>query len=133
MTRFKKGVSGNPSGKKTGTLNHATRLRKQIEQSGDELITVLLDVAKSGDVTALRLALDRVVPALKPVSEPIVYELDVSLSLSEQAAQVMQAVAGGTLSHEVGKVLIDSIAAQVKISEYTELEARLSALEGGTQ
>lgn len=129
--KFKAGKSGNSAGRPRGAVGKATILRRQIAEHGDELLTVLIEAAKSGDVQALRLVLERIVPALKPVAETVAFTLDTKAPLADQAAQVMRAVARGAINPDVGSSLISSLAALVKISEYTELEERLTALEGG--
>ena len=64
--KWEKGTSGNPAGRPRGSRNKATLLMEQlIEDQGPELIQKLIDVAKNGDIRALQLCLDRLVPPRK--------------------------------------------------------------------
>ena len=78
--RFRKGQSGNPRGKLKGTRNRATRLAEALlEDEAVGLVRQVIDLAKAGDITALRLCLERLIPRrveraiefeLPPISEP---------------------------------------------------------------
>jgi hypothetical protein len=45
---WKKGESGNPSGRKVGTVTKAGKLRKSIEADLPEILSALTTAAKSG-------------------------------------------------------------------------------------
>jgi hypothetical protein len=60
---FPKGVSGNPAGKPKRTRNRAIVLVESLlDADAEALAQAAIDLAKSGDVTALRLCLDRIAP-----------------------------------------------------------------------
>lgn len=65
----------------------------------------------------------------KPTMEPVEFEFDSEGSAAAQASQIVEAIAKGQLSPDVGNMLINSIANLMKIVEITELEERLKALE----
>jgi hypothetical protein len=71
--RFASGVSGNPAGRRKGTLNRMTKLSLALDadESG-EIARVVIDRAKAGDHVAARFCLGLLVA--KPRSRPI--ELD---------------------------------------------------------
>ncbi len=127
--RFVKGCpSLNPSGRPRGIIDRRIQLRELFEPSKVRLIEKVISRALAGDMQAMKLCLERIVPALKPVSEPV----EVSLSgttLTEQAQAVFQAAATGHLSGDDAKTLVELLAARVKIMEASELEERLSKLE----
>ena len=65
-TRFKPGQSGNPAGKPKGLRNRATlALEALLDGEAEELTRKAIELAKGGDMAALRLCLDRIVPPRK--------------------------------------------------------------------
>lgn len=74
---WKKGLSGNPAGKKPGTKNKLTLYReavlmkqeKKMLQEFPEIIGVLMQKAKEGDMTAMKLYLERVMAAKRVAEE----------------------------------------------------------------
>src|SRR5258708_716291 len=61
--RWAPGQSGNPTGKKPGTPNRATRLRELLAEGDDDLaVQVLMDKVRAGDGVAARFVLDRLFP-----------------------------------------------------------------------
>jgi hypothetical protein len=65
-TTFKKGQSGNPAGKRPGWRNHASRVLDELMDGEGEAITrKAIEEAKAGNPVALRLCLDRIMPARK--------------------------------------------------------------------
>jgi hypothetical protein len=72
-TRFVAGVSGNPSGRPKGSKNKSTLLREAMEQKVDrklsreipQVLDVVIRAAKSGDMSAAKMLLDRAVPVQK--------------------------------------------------------------------
>ena len=63
---FPKGASGNPSGRPKGTLNRTTQACQELLDGEGEAIThKAVVLAKRGNIQALRLCLDRILPARK--------------------------------------------------------------------
>lgn len=62
MARFQPGQSGNPKGKVPGTLSRRAQLAKLLEPHGEALINKAVELALAGDVVALRLCLERLLP-----------------------------------------------------------------------
>jgi hypothetical protein len=61
---FYKGESGNPAGRPRGSRNRTTILMQSVlEADGEALARKAIDLAKGGDLTALRMCMDRLVPA----------------------------------------------------------------------
>ena len=61
---FKKGQSGNPTGKPKGARHKTTLLAEKLMQADAEaIVKAVLDSAKGGDMTAARIILDRIAPA----------------------------------------------------------------------
>ena len=125
--KFKPGESGNPKGRPKDKTP-ATLLRKSIAEAMPEIITTLIEQAKGGDVTATKVLLDRVCPALKPQAMPI--SLPVNGSLAEQGGEIIKATMAGQVPPDIGSQLITALANQSKIIEITDLTHRIEILEG---
>lgn len=65
---FKAGQSGNPSGRRRGTPNKRTELANLLESHAKELVEKTIELALGGDVNALRLCFERLIP--KVTREP---------------------------------------------------------------
>src|SRR5260370_1731804 len=64
--QFEKGQSGNPAGRPRGSRNKATILAEAMfEGETEAIIRMALDKAREGDITAIRLCLERVFPRLR--------------------------------------------------------------------
>ena len=126
-----KGVSGNPRGRAPGCRNRATVTPQALLDGEAEALTrKAVKLALRGDPTALRLCLERVLPARKgrPVElalPPVETAADV---LGAQAA-VIAAMAGGVVSPDEAAVIAGVLEAKRKALETVELERRLAALE----
>ncbi len=126
--RWKAGESGNPKGRKPGT-GGVTRPRESIAQHLPEIITQLVEKAKAGDTQAARLLLERVLPPMKPIEQPVALALPSGENITAQGKAIVQAVATGTIAPSQGAALLTGLGALVRIKEIDELERRLSILE----
>ncbi|WP_027156673.1 DUF5681 domain-containing protein [Methylobacter luteus] len=124
--KFKPGQSGNPAGRPKDKT-HATLLRKAIAEDMPDIINTLVNLAKSGDVTAAKVLLDRVCPSLKPQAMPI--SLPVNGSLTEQGHEIINATLAGQIPPDIGSQLITTLSYQAKLIEIDELIKRVEALE----
>jgi Family of unknown function (DUF5681) len=130
-TRFKPGQSGNPDGRPKGARNATTlALEALLDGQANALTQKAIDLALTGDIPALRLCLDRILPPRK--DRPVSFTLTPIKSAQDAAAvvsAVLTGVAAGEITPteavEVGK-LIDSY---VKAYETAELADRLDRLE----
>ncbi len=127
--RWKAGESGNPSGRKPGT-GEVAKLRESIAAHLPEIITQLVAKAREGDAQAARLLLERVLPSLKPIEQPVALSLPTSEGLTAQGVAIVQAVAAGTLAPGQGAALLTGLGALARIKEIDELEKRITQLEG---
>ena len=133
MARFEKGKSGNPAGKAKGALDWRGRLRKQLEDAGPEIITKIVDAAKEGDLQAAKMILDRLVPAVKSQAAPVTLSIP-NTDEAGKALAIFEAITKGEVPPDTGNELLTAMAALLKVREFTELIARIEALEkGGTQ
>jgi hypothetical protein len=93
------------------------------------IVAVLVGKALEGDTNAANIVLSKVIPSLKAQAEKVQFEFDASATISEQVAQVLDAIAAGALAPDVGRVIIESIKALADVRAAEELEARIAALE----
>lgn len=89
-----------------------------------------MELALAGDLTALRLCLERIVPPRK--DSPVRLELppmESSADLPAVTAAMLQAVAHGELTPSEATAMAGLIEAHRKALETEELERRIAALE----
>jgi hypothetical protein len=130
--RFAPGASGNPGGRPKGSRNKATlALEALLDGQAEALTQKAVELALSGDITALRLCLDRILPARRdrPVSFEMV-PINTAGDAKVASAALLKAVAAGILTpseaSEIGKL----VEGYVKSIEITEVLTRLDNLEG---
>lgn len=125
--RFAGGNKGRPRGTRNRTTLAAQAL---LEGEAKKLGRKAVDLALAGDVTALRLCLERVVPARRPQGATIdLPELANAVTLADKAMVLLDAVGAGRVPPDVAKALIESLAGVARIREVDELERRIAALE----
>ena len=130
-TRFQPGRSGNPQGRPPGSRNKTTRAIDALFDGEAEALTrKAIELAKAGDLVALRLCLDRICPPRK--DRPVRFalpELRTAADAKLAASALLKAVADGDLTpseaSEIGR-LLDSY---TRILEREEFEKRLIRLE----
>ena len=128
---FLPGQSGNPAGKPKGSRNKATlALEELLDGEAEALTRKAVELALAGDMAALRICLDRILPARK--DRPVTFEMpaiESAADAKDASAALLAAVAAGNLTPseaaEIGK-LID---AYVKAVEASEVLTRLEKLE----
>jgi len=128
---FSKGHSGNPRGRPPGARNAATVLAEQLlDGEVESLIRKIIQKAKHGDVTALRICIDRILPPRR--ERPVHFTMPELRSVSDASkaiAALMSAVARGELGASEAAELSKLIENFVRAVEATELERRLLDLE----
>ncbi len=126
QTSFKPGVSANPAGRPSGTTPRA-KFRKLVEADMPEMVATLVQAAKNGDVVAIRVILDRTVPALKSTAADL--SLRTIGTITERGESIIRAMMNGQISPDVAKVAIDVLAGQAKLQEHSDVLIRLEQLE----
>ncbi|MEM6355214.1 MAG: DUF5681 domain-containing protein [Pseudomonadota bacterium] len=125
--RFAKGNPGRPP----GTRTKATRaVEALLDGEAEALTRTAIEAALGGDVTALRLCLERIAPVRKdsPVAVALP-EMKTAGDASEAMGQVVNQVADGSLTPTEGAAVASLIETFRRTLETTDLEARLAALE----
>jgi Family of unknown function (DUF5681) len=128
---FRKGESGNPAGKLPGTRNRTSVLIETLLLGDAEDVTrKVLELAKAGDMIAIKLVLDRLAPPRR--DQPVRIRLP-RLSCAADAARAMSiiaaAVAVGRLTPDEGVGLARLMESYIRTTEAAELEQRVVALE----
>jgi hypothetical protein len=103
--RFQPGQSGNPAGKKPGTLNHATRLKLLLaDEAYDVVAHRLIDAARDGHLPSVRFLMERLVP--KPRGRAIALDLPPGASPRQRATALVDLMCAGEISAEEAKAMI---------------------------
>ena len=129
MTQFKPGKSGNPAGRPKGIKDRRVALREKLLPHADQLIEMVTTFAKSGDMAAMRIVMDRIIPPLK--EEPIhvtIPKIESAADCTQAQAAVVNAVATGDMLPSEGQAMSSLIEAQRRAFETTELAQQMRDL-----
>lgn len=91
---FKSGQSGNPKGRRKGALNKRTELAKMLDSHAGALVAKMIELALDGDVTAIRLCIERLIPKANREPTGIEFQKDI-IKLSDD---ILQAAFDGRIS-----------------------------------
>jgi polyhydroxyalkanoate synthesis regulator phasin len=78
-------------------------------------------------INVLRHLLDKTLPNLRPVDQPVSFPL--KANLTEQAASIVRAVAAGKITPNQATELMSILTSQTRVIEADEFEQRLAKLE----
>jgi hypothetical protein len=123
---YKPGESGNLKGRPP-KIATAQALRDVLMPDMPEIIGILKEQAKNGDLSAIKLLLDRCYPAIKPQSLPV--SIPVGKDIVSSGNNIIGETFGGQLAPETGALLLAGLASQAKIQEVNELNKRIEELE----
>ncbi len=128
---FTKGQSGNPKGRPIGARHKATLAAEALlDGEAEKLSRKAVELALAGDTVALRLCLERILPARKSV--PVRVDLPVVEKPQDIVAlhgALLQAAGHGTITPEEAATL-GALGDQLrKAIEMQDIEQRLAAVE----
>jgi hypothetical protein len=128
---FEPGTSGNPNGRPKGHRNKATlAMEELLDGDAPALTRKVIERALEGDMVAMRLCLDRVMPPRR--DRPVAFELpkiESAKDVPAAGAAILQACADGALSPGEAAEIIGLLSTYARMLEDTEIEARMAALE----
>ena len=127
--KWQTGQSGNPGGRKPGS-GKIDKLRAALAKELPEVLEALVAQAKAGDTAAIKLVLDRTIPALRPVDASTQLDLPAEGGLVEQGRAVLAALAAGQLPVNQATSILQGLGSLARLVELDELERRVTALEG---
>lgn len=130
---FKKGQSGNPSGRPKGARNKASVLAQSLlEDQTDAVVKMVIKSALNGDMVACKLILERLVPPAKERPVQANMKLPATITAENAAdvfAAILRAVAKGELLPSEAETLQKMLSGYLTAFDYAELARRVEAIE----
>jgi Family of unknown function (DUF5681) len=130
--RFRKGWSGNPTGRSRGSRNKSIEAAELLLEGEAEALTrKAVELALEGDAAALRLCLDRIIPPRRgrPVRLHDVPPVRGAADLGDTMAAITTAAAGGAITPGEAAELARVVEIFVRAVETSDFERRLRQLE----
>lgn len=129
--KFQAGQSGNPAGKPKGARHKTTlALQSLLDGEAEAISRKAIELAKAGDLTAIRLVLERILPPRKDA--PVLFTISKAATpedISTAMDALIQAVAGGELTPLEAQAIASLLEGQRRILETTLLARKLDALQ----
>ena len=123
-TKFKPGQSGNPDGRPKGSKDKRTALRELLQPHAEELVTKVVELAKGGDTIALRLCLERLIPAYR-ASDCLITLVDIEGTLTEKGEKIISAMGNGEVTPSDASTERESTFNKVSLLMKRDLDQRL--------
>ncbi len=129
--RWAKGTSGNQSGRPAGSRNKATvAIEQMLGGEAERLSRKAIDLALGGEVAALRLCMERLLPPLRDrLIQLDLPPLQSARQVSMALASVFAAIADGQITPAEGATLANILAVQKGVIATADLEGRVDRLE----
>jgi hypothetical protein len=131
LTPFRPGQSGNPNGRPKGSRNRTTlALESLLDGQAQALTQKAIDLALAGDLTALRICLDRILPIRKDRAIEIVLPAIATIADAPKAiGAITAAVARGEITATEAADVSRLVETYVRAIEASDLDKRLKAIE----
>jgi polyhydroxyalkanoate synthesis regulator phasin len=128
---FTKGQSGNPNGRMPGARGRATELvEKLMRDDAKDVVESVINAAKSGDMVAAKVVVDRLAPAPRgrflQINVPKIEKPADALPLM---AGVLDTMAKGELTPHEASDLSNTVMVYLKVLEMVGLAADVAALK----
>ena len=130
---FKQGQSGNPSGRPVGARNRATlAMESLLDGEAEASTSKAIELAKKGDGPALRLCMERIMPARRDRPTAIkLPKLERAADAVKANAALVERVAAGELTPVEASELAKLVESFIRAIEVTDVQDRLAKLEAG--
>ncbi len=119
-------------GRPAGSRNNATiMMEEMLEGDADAIVRKAIELAKTGNETALRLCLDRLIPPRRDRTVRLTLPADLATAEgnSSATASVLNAVAAGEITPGEAVQLANVLEVRRRSIETSELESRIAELE----
>ena len=118
-------------GRPAGSRNKATLIASSLlEGEAEEITRKVIEMAKAGDLTAIRLCMDRLVgPCRERHVQLDLHPVETAEDVSKGYSQLLAAVAQGELTVNEGLALAEILSLKRQAIETEDLSRRLKALE----
>jgi hypothetical protein len=128
--RFEPGNKFGP-GRPPGKRNKATEaLQELLDGEGEKITRKAVELAINGDVTALRLCLERLIPPVRERRVSLdVPKLERASDIAKALGTLLDAVATGEITPSEGQTIAALLEVQRKAIETADLEQRIARLE----
>jgi len=129
--RFKPGRSGNPAGRPKGARHKSTMAALSLlEGEAQKLTRKAIEEAMGGNMVALKLCLERLVPVAKERPVDIAFpEISDASDLAKLTATLLSAVGNGSIDTSQAASLAKIIEIHRSTLELTEIDKRIKKLE----
>jgi hypothetical protein len=129
--KFKSGVSGNPKGRTPGTRNRSTMAAfETLRANAGALSQLAIDLAMAGDVSCLKICLDKLLPQCRDAPIEIKLPQIVTVAdLPQFTSALLDAVSVGLLQPSEAEKLCKVVQAHKDSILIADFESRIAELE----
>lgn len=128
MAHYQPGESGNPAGQPPG-VGRAAELRRMLLSRAPEVIEALITRATKGDVGAMKVIVDRLIPPVRAITAPVSLPRADGGNPGAQAEIVIGHLLSGGLPPDIASQIMQSLQAHYQMTLLQDIEKRLAALE----
>jgi hypothetical protein len=130
---FRPGQCGNPNGRPKGSGDKRLKVRKLLEEHSEEMVNIVIDMARERDPAALKIIFERISP--KPRSDRANLGFDIekikdNKDLMAVIEKLMISAISGDLPDDQGKTIASLTKTMSELHKLGELEERIKILEG---